>query len=359
MEQLAILLRNGKVLVAGGQGADYGHLASAELFDPANGTWTPTGSMKHARVNPAATLLPLDGKVFVVGGYDNLKTNGMVLPPGHPNLAGLYLPVRAELYDPATGQWVETDELNTIRRPESATLLPNGKVLVTGDDGTGDGTTIAEIYDPASGTWTQTSSMTGGFTPTTTPLLFNGHVMIFGEFPHDNPHNAEIYNPDDGTWSAITNAARLFTTPGHTMTLLSNGKVLFVAKPQSGYAVFTASCIEHNDFSGVQLYDLAGGTSADGAPMAEPRSDHTATLLLDGRVLVLGGQGRVPGGDPLRAELYDPTSDRWTQIPGHLATRRRDYTATLLPNGKVLIAGGMPGLSSTELYDPGETSPLH
>jgi N-acetylneuraminic acid mutarotase len=250
--------------------------------------------------------------------------------------------------------------LNTIRHPDTATLLPNGKVLVTGSAGTGDGVCIAEIYDPASGTWTQTSPMTGGFTPTSAPLLFNGQVLLFGGFPHDNPHNADIYNPTDGTWSAITNAMRLFPTEGHTITLLSNGKVLFLAKPQPAYSVFTAAGIQHKDFSGVHLYDLAAGTVADGAPLAEPRSGHTATLLLDGQVLVVGGAspGLGQNGAWSSGELYNPISGRWTQVANHLAAGRTFHSATLLPNGKVLIAGGMPGLSSTELYDPGETAPL-
>ena len=107
------MLPNGKVLVAGGYNGS-GYLTSAELYDPASGSWTATGSLNTARGNHTATLLP-NGKVLVAGGY-----NG-----------GGYL-TSAELYDPASGSWTATGSLNTARYDHTATLLPNGKVLVAG-----------------------------------------------------------------------------------------------------------------------------------------------------------------------------------------------------------------------------------
>ena len=107
------MLPNGKVLVAGGYDGS-GSLASAELYDPASGTWTATGSLATARYAHTATLLP-NGKVLVAGGYD-----------------GSGILASAELYDPASGTWTATGSLATARDDHTATLLPNGKVLVAG-----------------------------------------------------------------------------------------------------------------------------------------------------------------------------------------------------------------------------------
>jgi len=115
----ATLLSNGKVLVAGGVGGAY--LTSAELYDPASGTWTATGSLNTARGQHTATLLP-DGKVLVAGG--TLNSNG------NNSLAS------AELYDPVSGTWTATGSLTTARFVHTATLLPNGKVLVAAGYGT-------------------------------------------------------------------------------------------------------------------------------------------------------------------------------------------------------------------------------
>src|SRR6266550_3634306 len=109
----ATLLPNGKVLVAGGAGNISNFLNSAELYDPASGSWTATGSLNTARYSHTATLLP-NGKVLVAGGF-----NGSFL-------------TSAELYDPASGSWTATGSLNTGRDFHTATLLPNGKVLVAG-----------------------------------------------------------------------------------------------------------------------------------------------------------------------------------------------------------------------------------
>jgi N-acetylneuraminic acid mutarotase len=113
-QHTATLLPNGKVLVAGGIDSSFNPLASAELYDPATGTWTATGSLVTARYSHTATLLP-NGKVLVSGGFNSSVP-----------LAS------AELYDPASGTWTATGSLSTARRIHTATLLPNGKVLVSG-----------------------------------------------------------------------------------------------------------------------------------------------------------------------------------------------------------------------------------
>src|SRR6266478_5596840 len=136
----ATLLPNGKVLVAGG-GTGVSELSSAELYDPASGSWSPTGSLTTARNDHTATLLP-SGKVLVAGGD---SSSG-------------YL-TSAELYDPASGTWSATGSLNTARDNHTATLLPSGKVLVAGGFNSSGYLSSAELYDPTAGSWSATGSL--------------------------------------------------------------------------------------------------------------------------------------------------------------------------------------------------------
>ena len=194
-QHTATLLLNGKVLVTGGN-SDGGiavAIASAELYDPANGTWTATGSLITARFNHTATLLP-NGKVLVAAGID-----------GSNNLAS------AELYDPASGTWTATGSLNIARRQHTATLLPNGKVLVAGGNVAGSPSASAELFDPASGTWTATGTLNTGRFGHTATLLSNGKVLAAGGSNlssalasaelYDIPYSAQVQQPinPDGT----------------------------------------------------------------------------------------------------------------------------------------------------------------
>ncbi|HEY0092852.1 MAG TPA: kelch repeat-containing protein, partial [Archangium sp.] len=125
----ATLLPSGKVLVTGGWNSG-GDLASAEVYDPGTGAWSPTGALANARSFHTATLLP-SGKVLVTGGEGS-----------GGDLAS------AEVYDLGTGAWNPTGALANARRDHTATLLPSGKVLVTGGWNSGGDLASAEVYDP-------------------------------------------------------------------------------------------------------------------------------------------------------------------------------------------------------------------
>jgi hypothetical protein len=320
-------LTNGLVLVAGGDGGNSGILSSAELYDPASG-WTGTGSMTNARYFHTATLLP-NGRVLVAGG---VGTNGPLSS--------------AELYDPASG-WAGTGSMTNARTYHTATLLPNGLVLVAGGFGNGSVLSSAELYNPASGTWTNTGSLNYARTEHTATLLPNGLVLVAGGNNASGVvlSSAELYDPTSGMWmnTGSLNIARWF----HTATLLPDGQVLVAGgENASGF------------LSSAELYDPASGQwTVTTNSMHTARYIHTATLLPNGKVLVAGGDNA--NGILSSAELFDPATGQWWTSPSSLNSlnnARASHTATLLPNGHVLGAGGWGNsgvLPSAELFDVG------
>ena len=271
-----------------------------------------------------------------------LLPNGKVLVTGGGGTGGLL--ASAELYDPASGIWTTTGSLNTGRVGHTATLLPNGKVLVVGGEDRNNNTLAsAQLYDPASGTWTTTGSLNTGRYLQTATLLSNGKVLVAGGQDRNLNRlaSAELYDPASGTWTTTgsLNNAR----DGHTATLLPNGKVLVAA----GFYYNGGTDV---NLSSAELYDPASGTWTPTGSLNTARYDHTATLLPNGKVLVAGGIGNS-------AELYDPASGTWTTT-GSLNTARFCHTATLLANGQVLVVGGgrsgdyVTPLADAELYDP-------
>jgi hypothetical protein len=245
----ATLLASGKVLVAGGFGSDVAQ-SSAELYDPASGTWTATGSLNEARWVHTATLLP-SGKVLVAGGLlcSCADTNTRRQPGSStdPDSFVVGAAKSAELYDPATGMWTPTGKLGTRRFNHTATLLPSGKVLVTGgEDNTGHTLASAELYNPASGTWTATGSLGTSRQEHTATLLPSGEVLVAGGYNPTTLSSAELYDPASGTWTATASLGTPRAT--YTATLLQSGKVLATGGGNiSGY------------LSSAELYDQSLG----------------------------------------------------------------------------------------------------
>ena len=211
-------LINGKIFVVGGAHSQAENLATAELYDPATGIWTPTGSMYTGRSNHTATLLA-DGRVLVAGGYG---------ASGFLN--------SAEIYDPTSGTWSVTGSMSEGRAGHTAFLLNNGKVLAAAGmyQGSGDtfGKSSAELYDPVSGTWSITGSLGTARMHQQGACLSDGRILIAGGQPRGvtsvNFASAEIYNPALGTWTA-TGSMITPRRQSFTLTLLSDGKVLVAA----------------------------------------------------------------------------------------------------------------------------------
>jgi len=335
----ATLLSDGRVLVAGGRIGPNGDRSakSAELYDPGSGTWSATGSMHDARDGQTATLL-LNGTVLVAGGSHGRSYNDAL--------------ATAELYDPVSGTWTTTGDMLAAGIGHTATLLPNGHVLVVGGNGN---PTLAELYDPASGTWTATvRPMIRYHVEHTATLLPDGRVLVAGGPPNGRDNGsptAELYDPGTGKWTLAGNMDRVRL--GHTATLLPDGRVLVAG----GYSEGGSS----NSTASAEVYDPSSGSWTAVGKMGTLRiAGWTATLLPNGEVLVVGGLRSGGTGVLASAELYDPGNATWTATAS-LGLSRAGQTATVLADGRVLVTGGFSitdalqsPMASAELYDPGQ-----
>jgi len=311
----ATLLLSGKVLVTGG--ANGSTDPTAELYDPATGTFSPTaGNMTEARSGHTATLLKLSGpaaanygKVLIVGSVDT----------------------SAELYDPASSTFAATGSMHHARTSPTATLLNTGKVLIVGGNATA-GDLVAELYDPTSGTFSDTGSTTVLRNGHTATLLLNGQVLIAGD-----GQTAELYDPASGTFTATAGEMTESRT-GHTATLLGtaantvqNGYVLIIGTDRSA-ELYTP---------GTQTFARIGSLPSLAAFTGYRNS---ASLRDDGTVLAAGGAtvarcGGWGGASRNGAALFAPESDGFTAT-GLLNTPRDTHTATVLQDGTILVVGG-------------------
>lgn len=337
----ATLLASGEVLVAGGEGAV--STLSAELYDPSKKAFTPTtGNMVTPRTLHTATLLcdlttpPCKNqKVLVAGGLLDLNAN-------------ITATAEAELYDPATGQFTATGKMGSPRSGHTATLLNDGTVLVSGG-----GVATAEIYNP------NTESFTPVIKPMidnprfhTATLLTNGNVLIAG-----GGDTGELFDPISNTF---TPTADMGTSASFlTATLLQDGRVL-LAGGRVVRQYIPPDCKPcYGSLSSAQLFETSSASFSATGGMYSARDSHTASLLPDGKVLIAGGAlETVERFQQIvktlaSAELFDSVSGSFA-LTGAMITARRSHTATLLSDGTVLVIGGLDTqnnyLATAELY---------
>lgn len=274
----AVLLLSGKVLIMGGQVCTHGvgcsvPLATAELFDPATGVFTATGSMARGRFSPTATRLA-DGRVLVTGGGNS----------------------SAELFDPVTGTFTFTGFMCVARVFPTATLLQNGVVLFAGGGEPFIGNLgTAEMFDPVGGTFSATGGMAAARQQHTATLLSNGKVLVAGGAGDAGTlASAELFDSVAGQFSAAGNmtTARV----NHTATLRNDGRVLFVGGHSS-------SPTGTNVLASAELFDPATGQFTAVPSMKSARTQHAAILLANGAMLVTGGSD-INGRPLSSAEIF-------------------------------------------------------
>lgn len=294
-------LRDGQVLFVGGFGGPYAYqsyaLTSAELWDPASGSFSPAGSMATKRASHTATLLG-DGRVLIVG--DGGGT--------------------AEVWNPASRTFGPAGTLSEPHADHAATLLPDGRVLVVGG-------TSAEIWDPGSGGFTDAGTLVTARTDHAVALLSDGRVLVLGGRPYPTAGetgwltddgrsritgddgrpprrlaSAELWDPNTMSFSPTGSLTE--GRIGHTITVLQDGRAVvlggegIVVDEGQGHRTLLASA---------EVWDPRDGSFSPGPDLYSARSGHTATHLADDRLLIVGGDGPGGPGDALRsAELYHP-----------------------------------------------------
>ncbi len=293
------------------------------------------GLMSTGRFGSSMAVLP-SGKILIAGGSGGIS---------------IILPVfaSAEIYDPKTGQFtLSKGHLNVGRTRASATVLPNGKVLIAGGQTQTTVLPSAELYDPASDSFTTTGMpMSVARTRHGATLLNNGTVLIAGgvDANGDALDSAEIYDPKSDTFTTLANHMTTARSDFGAV-LLEGGQVLLVGGTDS----------QSNTLASAELYDPASMSFTEtSAPMNFDRADPVATLVATGEVLVTGGLDSKLKNLPT-SDIYDPQRQIFF-VGGQMSSGRVEHFAVPLPSGQVLVGGGYTNFlnaptASVDLYDP-------
>jgi len=296
----------------------------------AQDVWTAAQNVM-ATPRDAHAALVIGGRVLIIGGRTN---------PGGTTTA------RTEFFDPVSSQFTATGSMAGSRSFFPPVVLDNGKVLAAGgyrQSTFGRTIRVAELFDPTSGTWTATGSMEATREQHTATKLANGHVLIAGGFSNNVIlASAEIYDPATSRFS-VTGKMRA-TRFGHTASL-TGGQVLVIGGRTTG------------DVSRALTEFFGAGAWTEGPRLRQDRYRHTATTLPDGRILITGGYSSSHANTLASAEIYNPLDKTFRLLPATMSDTRMDHTVTLLPDGRVLIAGGWSSVkkstvASVDIFDP-------
>ncbi|MDH0866053.1 kelch repeat-containing protein [Mitsuaria sp. GD03876] len=301
----------GQVLITGGcaRSSCEAIQASAELFDPVSGRFAPIAGMRDARVSHASAPI-VDGGAIVAGGWNGTSTMTSI-----------------ERYDRAARRFVPAAPLSTPRMDFTATALRGGEVLLAGGaTATNRPTDVVERYDPASDRTRVTGAMHTPRAHHAAVRLNDGRVLIVGGLVarSTSTASAELFDPAAGRFTP-TGA---LTQPRCKLAalLLKDGRVMVLAG--------SSDCNDRHRLATTEIYDPASGAFTPGPALLNPRYKiaSAAAVLDSGEVIVAGDADDV--------ELWRPGTDRFVQLRGGVAAGYAFSTATALPGGGVLIAGG-------------------
>ena len=374
----AVLLNDGRVLVSGGWGG------FVEFYDPETSTWS-IADPRQGPVPPlfASALRLSDDRLLIVGQSADGES-------------------AAGLFNPASDSWTAVPGPSTPRGSPDLVLLDDGRVLMAGgldmfglgsafelsDSGSPfelDAVEAVEIFDPATGGWQHAASMNAVFHDQWFFLVNDGRVLAIAATsndpePGDPAGHAEIYDPVADTWTPVRSFEPYYA-PTNAIQL-SDGRVLVLGglpdlsstsrsyapnRRLIGATLIDGTRLGAEQLSEAKIYDPATDAWTPTGRMAFARVDASLTLLPDGRVLAAGGQAFPEWGLPQEAvysttEIFDPVSNTWSPGPD-LFEPRLGHAATLLPDGTVLLTGGNDAnpdtdeLASTEVIDPAAAPP--
>jgi len=306
----AALLPSGNVLVAGGE-QQLGSilLKSAEVYDHATKTWSPTAPMSVKRSQHCSVVLP-DGRIFV----------GCTGVP------------QADIYDEETATWTLTANMQLSPTAGKAVILLDDRLLMTGG-------ALAQAYDPVADAWDTLAPPLSNRNSHAIKLLPDGRVLIAGgQSQQSGNKSAEVYDPALDAWSAAGSMAKArgYIAP---LVQLQDGRLLVAGGYQSG------------SFPDAELFDPTTNQWTGTSPMTEDRYVHRTTILDDGTALVVGGFSGGAGVGYASTEIFSPMTETWASGPSMIEARASP-TLTVLIGGQLLVAGGDDGggtsLKSTE-----------
>ena len=301
----ASLLPDGTVLISGGMQREGGDVfSSTELYDPANGAFAAGPDMQSRRAGHTATVLS-DGRILLTGGVGYLRS--------------------AEIYDPATRTFTRVANMEEGRIGHTATLLHDGRVLIVG----GELRASAEIFDPLTNGFRLTEDMSSARVYHTATLLEDGRVIVTGGHSGRVPdievfNTTEIFNPTAGTFSSADTMS--VARHRHEALRLPDGRVLVLGGSDQRDRA--------GRYRSAEIYDPEQRTFVAVADMSARRHkiQGTGLVLENGSALIAGGADRV--------EVFDVRHDSFIQAAGAIGSELTDATATLLSDGRVLIVGG-------------------
>jgi 6-phosphogluconolactonase (cycloisomerase 2 family) len=348
------LLPNGKVLLWDRHGHEWGWDGTPRLWDPQTGAFTTLPAPDYD-IFCAGHSFMADGKLLITGGH-------IPLPP--PNDSGVGED-KVSLFDFQTNSFTSLPRMNAGRWYPSNVTLANGDVLTMAGTTVNAHTvnTLPQVWRAANLTWRNLTGATQGDPPgwpVFYPFLYqapNGRVFCAG------PQRMARYldTAGAGAWTDVAGSSLSYRDYGSS-AMYDEGKVLIVGgnpgEPNEAAPTILPSAT-------TEVINLNTGQPAwrRVAPMSVGRRQHNATLLADGKVLVTGGSALPgfdnPAGAVFFAELWDPANETWKPVAGYTRYRGYHSVALLLPDGRVLIAGGghpdPPGGSAQpniEIYSP-------
>lgn len=325
-EHQAVLLDDGDIFVSDGHSGEFIH----QLYHPSFDLWENLDSSKFSYQVPGLTLLP-DARVLLAGGYqkDRLALDNRRIGAG------------AEIYDLSQKSWRTIQSMNIGRAGFTMTPLPDGRFMAAGgyylqQNGSRFSTlssSVVEFFDPETETWELGPSMMFTHSMHETVLLPDGRVLILGG--DVNGFTGEIFDPVTNEWAAISPPGIGYSRH-YRAALIDDDHVLLsggILEGVEGSEVCSVYSISEDDWTVTGLMNV-------------PRSDHTLTVLANGKILAMGGKSELDGHpfypiveSTASCELFDFATGQWEQITD-LQAARNGHKSLLLNDGRIFTVGG-------------------